>query len=230
MFTYLGGAMDRTLRQCAISSIFAFTAGCSSGDFAAGGGQNLVDKPVKCVPTKTKSCAPKGPGDPTNPPVDPNIPDKPVQPVLQIDNGGIAVNVKVTKIHVKVDVDHVTDFIVTATEMYAVHHELGIPKFALVELYGADGKVIDTQNWTMSFPNCNVVKGIDANCQSTKIQLKAGSSFKGTFTKMQGRGDAKIIAAPANVRVTDCGSDDCGAYGATGKKWSGASTYEWTVE
>lgn len=225
--------MDRTLRQCAIASIFAFTAGCSSGDFAAGGGQNLVDKPVKCVPTKTKSCAPKGPGDPTNPPGDPNISDKPVQPVqpvLQVDNGGIAVNVKVTKIHVRVDVDHVTDFIITPTEMYAVHHELAQPTFSLVELFGPDGQLIDTQKWTMSFPGCPTYPKFDANCQSTKIQLKAGSSFKGTFTKIQGRGDAKIIAAPANVRVTDCGSSDCGAYGATGKKWSGAGTYEWTIE
>ncbi len=225
--------MDRTLRQCAIASIFAFTAGCSSGDFAAGGGQNLVDKPVKCVPTKTKSCASKDLDDPTNPPVDPKIPPKPVQPVqpvLQVDNGGIAVNVKVTKIHIRVDVDHVTDFIITPTEMYAVHHELAQPTFSLVELFGPDGKLIDTQNWKMSFPGCPTYPRSDANCQSTKIQLKAGSSFKGTFTKIQGRGDAKIIAAPANVRVTDCGSDDCEAYGATGQKRSGAGTYEWTIE
>ena len=229
--------MDRTLRQCAIASIFAFTAGCSSGDFAAGGGQNLVDKPVKCVPTKTKSCTPEKPPVIKDPLV-PIIPDKPVQPVLQVDNGGIAVNVKVTKIKIRVVVDHVTDFIITPTEMYAVHHEKAQPMFSDVELFGPDGQLIDTQKWVMKFPpGCPPYPTSDAAklCESTKIQLKAGSSFKGTFTKILGRGDAKIIPPPPNasvrVRVTDCGSDDCGAaYGATGKKWSGAGTYEWTIE
>ena len=227
--------MDRTLRQCAIAAIFAFTAGCSSGEFTADAGQNIVKKPVKCVPTKTKSCAPKGPGDPTNPPGDPIISDKPVQPVqpvLQVDNGGIAVNVKVTKIHIRVVVDHVTDFYVTPTEIYAVHHELVPPNFALIELYDAEGKVIDTQNWDMSFPNCNLVKGQDANCISTKIQLKAGLSIQGNFKNATGRGVKNHVYSKEKgmqVQIRDCGSD-CSGYGGSGRGLSGTDTYEWTID
>lgn len=228
--------MDRVFKVTFMAGLLSTFVACSDSEFASGAAQNALRKAPKCIETSTKKCDPAkpyGPGTPVvpgSPGSDPTNPSNSDVPALSTSDGGLVVNVQVTKIHVKVDVDHVTDFIVNDKEMYAVHHELAQPKFSLVELFGPDGKLIDTQNWTMSFPGCDPYPKFDANCQSTKIQLKGGIKFKGKFTKQQGRRDVKLIQAPATVRVTDCGSQDCGSYGATGQKASGIGTYEWTVE
>ena len=91
-------------------------------------------------------------------------------PEITVDEG-VVISVPITKVHIRVNVDHVTDFVVSDTEIYAIHHELGEPSFAVAEFFGPDGNMIDTQNWTISFPGCPQRPRSDANCKSTKITL-----------------------------------------------------------
>lgn len=239
--------------NAAISLIFTswallYLSACSQSEF--GGGGNAVEKNgnkpgsaggTACAPGL---CNPDGtpitPGavGPDGNPVTPGSGTTPLGPVIASNSdmiitgdGSITINVPLAKIELSVEVDHVTDFIVSDTDMYAVHHEKAIPKFGSFKFFGANGQQLDTQNWTPTWANCPVNPQVDVNCQSSHIILKAGNTMKKIVTKVKGRGRVwKFSDAPFTARITDCGAKDCGNYGATGQTQSSTDNYVWIME
>lgn len=152
------------------------------------------------------------------------------KPAVRSDDGGLTVNVAVSKIEVQVTVGNVMDFKVENNEIYAVHRYLTAPVFSSMKLFGPDGKEIDTSGWTLSFPsNCQNIKPM-TQCSSSKIKLASGHSIKGKFTKNSGRRRAWLFRSPGWVRVTDCGRNECSNYGGTGANAPGPSAYHFTLE
>ncbi len=235
------GNTMRSTSVFAISlAIFCLSA-CSQGDFAAGGAAASKDKSgggagtacgaPQCNPDGTPATGMNGttPGSPSNPSTGTPIASNSDMTISS--DGSITINVPLAKIELSVEVDHVTDFIVSDSDMYAVHHEKAIPKFGSFRFFGANGQQLDTQNWTPTWANCPVNPQVDVNCQSSHIILKAGNTMKKIVTKQKGRGRVwKFADTPFTARVTDCGAKDCGSYGATGPTQSSTDNYVWTME
>ena len=236
---------------CRTSAQFAGESGSATGARTCTNGSTNPNCPSQPPPPQVTAANPAPTPPPTSttpaqPPIQPSPPGEvtppppplvlppgpPPPPVTDCQaSGNCTVNVPVTRVHVFVNVDHVTDFVVTATEMYAVHHQLGKPTYAKIELYGPDGSLINTQGWTMHFPKCPAYPKYDANCQSTRLTLTKGTSLTGNFTKVKGRGRAWLFNSnPITARVTDCGAADCAAYGAAGQTLAGPSDYEWWIQ
>lgn len=206
-------------------------AACSGQGFDGSSGgekQQQAEKPATVAATNANANASGTGTEPTN---GDNLPASSGAPFeLSVANGGAVLNVPLGKIEITMTVDHVTDFVITDTELYAVHHQLAIPKFGALTLYDKDGKVIDTQNWTLNWGSCPTHSQSDANCSSAKLSLKAGIAMNKVATKKKGRGGFKKVSdAPFTVRVLDCGND-CSSYGGTGKGLSSTDTYVWTME
>lgn len=206
------------------------TVACSEQGFTggSGGGEKKAEDPAMVSPNNANASGngiDPGPNNGTNVPVSSGAPFE-----LSVANGGSVLNVPLGKIEITMTVDHVTDFVITDNELYAIHHELALPKFGAIVLYDKDGKVIDTQNWAPTWGNCPVHPTSDANCPSSKLTLKAGIAMNKIATKKKGRGGfKKTCDAPFTVRILDCGSD-CSSYGGSGKGLSSTDTYVWTME
>lgn len=233
----------RLLYFIMMSFSFGIFFACSNQEFAAENARTGKEPSGKCRNQPAGKCSDRPiTGDPDNPdnPQDPkdefkqpDLTKDPVKPALRTDDGGLAVNVQLTKIEVEVTVDHVTDFKIINNEIYAEHRHLGAPVFASVKLFGPDGKEIQTDGWNMTFPSgCRYLKNpVPAGqCVSNKITLKAGTTIKGNFTKVSGRRRAWLFEAPGVVRIADCGKSDCGAFDATGEPAAGADSYHWILQ
>lgn len=185
------------------------------------------------TPTSTpgSSTTPSAPTPtPTATAVQTATPSPSIPPPFELINGIPILNVALGKIQITMTIDHVTDLVITETELYAVHHELAIPTIGSIILYDSAGNVIDTRNWKIDWGNCPTHPTSDANCASSRLRLNAGHTMRGIATKSSGRGDLlKMSSDPFTVRILDCGRD-CSEYGGKGRSWSSVDTYVWTME
>lgn len=149
---------------------------------------------------------------------------------FELTSGIPTLNVPLSKVQITMTIDHVTDIVISNTELFAVHHELAIPTIGSIILYDQAGNVIDTQSWKPDWGSCPTHPTYDANCASTRLKLNAGHVMRGTAIKKSGRGDLlKMSTDPFTVRILDCGKD-CSDYGGKGKGLSSTDTYVWTME
>ncbi len=208
--------------------IAAFATGCAQQRFS--GDQSQPPAAQKDLPAVSSS-QPSSTSAPSSTSTASGIPAISSEPAVTVSEGGLTVNVPLGKIEITMLIDHVTDFVVSDKEMYAIHHELAIPKIGSFKLFDVKGALIDTQDWHMEWGDCPTYPTKDSNCKSSKVTLKAGGLTRKVVTKISGRGDLrKISSDPLTARVTDCGAADCSAYGATGPVLSGPDTYIWTME
>lgn len=231
--------MNQFIKQIMLSvGVLTLAVACNSSDFSGSGASK--NNKVKSPATEGEEGNPANPGGPggggdkpgpgeTGSTTQPKLPSEPL--TIDSEDGGASLNVPLGKVEITMVVDHVTDFVISNSELYAVHHELAVPQIGSIKLYDTSGNVISTEAWTLNWGSCPTYPQYDSNCSSSKLKLKAGSQMKGVLTKLRGRGDVRAIStSPFTVRVTDCGSSDCGRYGASGGKKTGVDTYVWTME